>query len=451
MKVSGSDCRGATVFIAVLLMTCPAWATDWYVSPEGKSTNPGTQKAPWDLAGALIGQGGQVKAGDTINLLDGTYVIDRKLTHAAQTILLTGTKDQPIIIRPAPGARARIDGGLAMGRYERDTKKRSEHVWIRDLEIFVSEWIKPVVSKQQGSWPGDVPHAAGGLHAFYGAQCKYINLVIHNTQQGMSVWEHEENPEIYGCIVYENGWVGPDRAHGHCIYTQNREGRKVYSDNILCVRNPQGQSSMNIYSSGDNGWTNHFTVTRNIAYGGGKLLVGGGRPSEGMQVIGNLLYKTPLWNGYFFSDHNIEFEVRDNLVVGDNMHFFNIQKLQDSNNTVIDGSFKYYKSQKEVTTKDGSPRPDKPIIRLMANRYDKARANLVIFKWDAAKTVPVDFAAVVPAGGTFKLMDPKDFFGKPVHEGVVDAAGKAEVPTPAEFNVFVVLANAAPQAASKPQ
>jgi len=45
-----------------------------------------------------------------------------------------------------------------------------------------------------------------------GANCKYINLVIHNCNQGISCWKGEIDPEIYGCIIYDNGWLGTDRG-----------------------------------------------------------------------------------------------------------------------------------------------------------------------------------------------------------------------------------------------
>ncbi len=52
----------------------------------------------------------------------------------------------------------------------------------------------------------------------------------------------------------------------------------------------------------------------------------------------------------------------------------------------------------------------------------------------------------MPAGGSFKLMNPKNFYGAPVYQGTTDANRCASVPTPAVFNVYAVTvsANAAP-------
>ena len=101
-------------------------ARDWYVRPDGKAENEGIIEAPWDIASTLSG-GQEVGAGDTVFLLEGTY---RRRPEAMFEVKLVGTEDKPIVIRPAPGARVRIDGGLLV-------QSPSAHVWIRDLEVFV--------------------------------------------------------------------------------------------------------------------------------------------------------------------------------------------------------------------------------------------------------------------------------------------------------------------------
>ncbi len=63
---------GITTLVALFLV-CPALATTWYCSPNGSSSNAGTQQSPWDIKSALLGNNGQVQAGDTIYLMDGVY------------------------------------------------------------------------------------------------------------------------------------------------------------------------------------------------------------------------------------------------------------------------------------------------------------------------------------------------------------------------------------------
>ena len=118
------------VMIATMIATMitPAGAAEFYVSPEGDPGNAGTKDAPWDIVSALDGSR-RVKAGDTVFLRAGTY---RRRPEADFKVRLVGTKAEPIQIRPAPGARATVDGGLVI-------ENPAAHVWIRDLEILVSE------------------------------------------------------------------------------------------------------------------------------------------------------------------------------------------------------------------------------------------------------------------------------------------------------------------------
>ncbi|MEZ5365665.1 MAG: hypothetical protein R2748_25885 [Bryobacterales bacterium] len=39
--------------------------------------------------------------------------------------------------------------------------------------------------------------------------------------------------EIYGNHIYYNGWKGPNRTHGHGIYSQNNTGAKLLAENIV--------------------------------------------------------------------------------------------------------------------------------------------------------------------------------------------------------------------------
>ncbi|MHC4742067.1 MAG: right-handed parallel beta-helix repeat-containing protein [Planctomycetota bacterium] len=206
------------ILLILLLTPTSSQAQLWYVAPDGNPTDSGTRNSPWDIASALNGKHA-VSPGDKIYLLDGTY---RRRPEALFEVRLKGTSDKPIHIRPAPNAHVSIDGGLSI-------QAASEHVWIRDLEIFVSEPVpeKPV---SPGSHPEDLKRPWGGLHLYGGKNCKYINLVIHNCNQGISAWKGEIDPEIYGCIIYGNGWLGTDRGHGHCIYTQNDQGTKTISN-----------------------------------------------------------------------------------------------------------------------------------------------------------------------------------------------------------------------------
>jgi hypothetical protein len=329
---------------------------------------------------------------------------------------LAGAEGKPIVVRPVPGARATIDGGL-------NIVAGTAWLWIRDLEIMVSEEER--TTKVAGSSAPDLPRPWGGLEILGGSHCKYINLVIHDNNQGCGFWKPATDSEIYGCLIYNNGWVGPDRGHGHCIYTQNKDGVKTIADNILCIKYP-GTYSFHAYGSA-RADVDNYLIEGNIAFGDGPFLVGGGKPSHNIRVLGNYLYAVGMQIGYD-APENEDCEIRDNTIVNGGLSINKYKKAVNENNLILAG---------------GAARPKGALVALRPNKYDDHRANLVIYNWDKAPTVSVNTAGFLKDGEKFKLMDPKDFFGKPLSEGVCQA-GKLTAPMTrgdqvAEFAAFVVL------------
>jgi hypothetical protein len=385
-------------------------ATEWYAGPDGKAANPGTKESPWDIVSALDGSQ-KIAAGDTIYLLEGTY---KRRPAELFEVRLAGTSENPIHVRALPGERAKIDGGLSI-------LSPSENVWIRELEIFVSEPVpeKPV---SPGSNPRDLNRPAGGLHMHGGKNCKYINLIIHNCNQGISCWKDEINPEIYGCIIYNNGWLGTDRGHGHCIYTQNDEGVKVISNCIMSCRY-DGTYTMHAYGS-ERAYVNNYLVEDNICYNIGPFLIGGGRPSRNIRVFRNYLYNISMRIGYN-APYNENCELRDNIVVNGDISIDKYQNVVQEGNLVIE---------------KGQPRPAGAKTIFLPNQYDKNRAHLVIYNLENAEKVRIETGSFFKDGETFRLMNPQDFFGKPVMYGKC-SDNTIDVPVKSEFAVFVILKN----------
>jgi len=402
------ELRRLAPLLILLLSSALSPAQQWYAGPEGRPANPGTSEEPWDIASALDGRQ-KVSAGDTLYLLGGTY---RQRPEALFEVRLAGTAEKPVYVRPAPGARVRIDGGLSV-------QSPSEYVWIRDLEIFVSEPVpeKPI---SPGSHPEDLKRPWGGVHMYGGKNCKYISLVIHNCNQGISCWKGEIDPEIYGCIIYDNGWLGTDRGHGHCIYTQNDEGVKTISNCIMTCRY-DGTYTMHAYGSSQ-AYVNNFLVEKNIFYDKGPFLIGGGRPSNNIKVFGNFLYNVPMRIGYD-APENENCELRDNLIVNTDLEIVRYKDVIDEGNVII---------------KKGGQRPKGVKAVLLPNRFDPNRAHLIIFNWDNAENVELATNGFLKSGERFQLFDPKNLFGKPAFEGKCEA-DMIRVPVKAEFAVFVLL------------
>jgi hypothetical protein len=408
--------RNATTVALVFFAAAFASAADRYVGPEGRKESPGTREAPWDIASAL-GGGQAVAPGDTILLLPGTY---RRRPDEQFSVKLAGAEGKPVVVRPAPAgpapgapaARVTIDGGLKV-------EDPSAWLWIRDLEILVSE-PTPTEPVGPGTNPPEFKRPWGGLHVYGGSHCAFINLVIHDARQAVSWWRGSTDSELYGCLLYNNGWPGTDRGHGHCIYTQNETGVKTISSCIMTCKY-DGTQTVQAYGS-DKAFVDHFLLEENICYGKGRFLVGGGKPSHGIRVFRNCLYDVDLQLGYN-APENEDCEVRDNVV---------------ANGGILIQKFKQVVKEGNVVVPKGAPRPEGAKAVLLPNRYDPDRAHLAVYNWAGAAEVEVPAGAFLKPGEAFRLHDPKDFYGKPVHAGTCDGA-TFRVPMKGEFGVWVVI------------
>ena len=254
---------------------------------------------------------------------------------------------------------------------------------------------------------------------FGGKNCKYINLVIHSCNQGISCWKGEINPEIYGCIIYGNGWLGKDRGHGHCIYTQNDEGLKTISNCIMsCLYD--GTYTLHAYGS-ERAYVNNYLVEENIFYNKGPFLIGGGRPSHNIRVFRNYLYNVGMRIGYT-APYNENCQVRDNVIVHGGLDIIRYNKVIRQGNVIINGK-EHPKRIKSV---------------LLPNRFDPNRAHLIVYNWDRADELDVRIKSFLKNTGSYRIMDPQDFFGTPVTQGRC-SGDTIRLPVKNEFEVFVVV------------
>jgi len=385
----------------------------FFVAPGGRSGNPGSKDSPWDIASALGGKH-RVPAGATIYLREGTYRTrsgESKDHPELFAVRLRGAEGKPIHVRPFPGERARIDGGLSV-------QDPSEHLWLWDLEIFVSE-PTPAEPVGPGSHPAGFTRPWGGLHVFGGHHIKFINFVIHDCRQGVSWWVGNQDSELYGAIIYDNGWLATDRGHGHCIYTQNKDGVKRITDCILTCKYP-GTYTLHAYGSKRADCDNYF-VEGNIVYALGTFLIGSGKPSHNIRVLRNALYSVSMRIGYN-APENVDCEVRDNIILNGALSINRYQRVVNEGNLVV---------------ASGAPRPKEARVFVRPNRYDPTRAHIAVFNFAKAPQAEVDVGGFLRDGQPYALYDPKDLYGPPLHEGVC-RDGKIVVPMQDEFAVFVL-------------
>lgn len=392
-----------------LTLTTTAFAAEWFVAPNGTPTGRGTLESPWDVESALAGRQ-KVAPGDTLWLRGGTYKKPFELLGQGFKVQLAGREDAPIYVRAYRGERVTIDGGLTV-------QPPANCVWIWDLEILVSE-PRPEKAIPPDPTYKNVNRPWGGLNVNAGKGCKYIDPVIHDNCQGVSFWSGAMDSELYGCIICDNGWAGTDRGHGHAIYTQNREGIKTISD---CIMTGGYGYTMHAYGS-SRADVDNYLAEGNICYNAGTFLIGGGKPSHNIRVFNNVLYGVNLQLGYN-APFNEDCEVRNNIIVNGGLSINKFNRVVNEGNLIIAKS---------------TPRPSGSRVILRPNKYDPNRAHLAIFNWDGKSSVHVDAGAFLKRGDRFRLMNPRDFFGKPVMEGVYDGK-KIVVPMLGEFAAFVIL------------
>ena len=416
------------------------FAAEYFVAAEGKATAKGSIDEPWDLDSTLAGQRG-VKPGDTVWVRGGKYRCEAAFKEPERATIgyevkLAGTKEKPVVVRVREGERAILDGGVTVGG-------NSAYVWLWGLELAPLEEIPADIREIQdkGSNPKlGRPH--GGLTVLTGPGLKFINLYIHdNLGGGVGLWTTATDAEMYGCVIVNNGWKAPDRNHGHCIYTQNKDGVKTISNNIMATRYPSGQWTMHAYGS-KAADTSNFLVEENTFYSRGGFLIGSGRPGANNVARGNLLYKIGMMFGY--GAENEDCVIRDNVLFGGNINVRKYKKAQIEGNVIAGGGI-------GVDTKgEGSVQKDNRILDaaalakepakavLLPNKYDPARANLTVFNWNKTPEVEVDVSAFLKPGERFRLLDPEKLYEKPVFEGTCGGQ-KVKVPMAGEFGVWVVV------------
>ena len=430
----------------------------FYAAPTGNASAAGTQADPWDLQTALS-QPAAVKPGDLIWVRGGTY-------HGQYSSRLNGTASQPIVVRAYPGERATIDGSGGAGVVSLNIF--GSHAWYWGLEVMNSS--KNRTSAAAGS---------DGLNGWgiwvNGPSTKVINCVIHDTDQGISFWIPAVDAELVGNIIYNNGWLGPDRAHGHGIYTQNLNGTKHIGDNIIFNQFELGIQAYGSSGSSVKGYlTDYNIVFNNGSISAGPSLVdnilfGYGGALERIRVQNNYTYNTPTAAsgysrvGWTFGGPNKDAVVTGNYWIGgyysvslsywDSLTFTNNTTMSVTqqagmdlgtgqttspymwdhnkyfgfNQFALNGKAVQWPTWRSSTHVDAnsqySSSPPTGIWTFVhPNAYEPGRANVVIYNWDLKRSVTVNLGTLLKSGAAYEIRDAENFFGPAVTTGVYNGS-----------------------------
>ncbi|MFL5732504.1 MAG: S-layer homology domain-containing protein [Chloroflexia bacterium] len=429
---------------------------NYYVAPNGSSSGDGSIGRPWNLQTALDGPS-SVRPGDTIWLRGGTYV-------GSFTSYLQGTSSAPIIVRQYPGERAVLDRQGYHCNNPAPLSIYGGYTWYWDFEVMNSDTNRI-----------DTTGGCRGVGVNVQApNTKFINMVVHDNDQGFGFWTEAPDSEIYGSLVYNNGIVDPNErgGRGHGIYVQNDTGNKVIKDNIIF-----NQFDYGIHAYAQNGQLHNLDIEGNTSFNNGLpddtdnghgsagILVGGTTYAvTGLTVSNNYLYMYPTMDatnlqlGYDNAVHDQDLNMRNNYVargyttrikgfqsmtVSGNT-FYGTSVIQDldprgmstsgynwNNNSYFGGGstpFKFngqsyalggWRSSTGLDTSStySNGRPAGTSVFIRPNQYESGRANITIFNWGLAPSVSVDLSGVLSAGDQYQVRNAQDFLAAPVASG----------------------------------
>lgn len=428
----------------------PTGGAQFYVAAQGRPDGDGSKNLPWDLATAL-GQPARVKPGDTIWLRGGTY-------KGAFKSKLAGQAEKPILLAQAQNERATIDGSLTV-----------EGDW-------ATYWGFEVMNSDTDR----TRERPTGVEIM-GAHTKFINLVVHDCGNGMAFWSTAVDGELYGNIIYNNGWQSSpvERGHGHALYTQNEEGTKLVRDNVMF-----NQFGWGIHAYTEEGEIKGFNFEGNVSFNNGaatlqdegydNILVGGERPAARVTLTGNYTYEAltksdtkPNVRLHYGATGNQDLIVRDNRFVGGSL----VASVRDWQNITMTGNFFYGAQQllalgvpdgvavssytwdsntyfQGTTSRafifQGKPldfaewqratgldrnsrllsnakgRPEGVEVFVRPNQYEQGRAHVVVYNWDSKDAVEVDAGVLLPVGAKYEVRDAENYFGVPLLSGTYD-------------------------------
>ncbi len=416
----------------------------FHVTVDGTPGGDGTLAAPWDLATALA-HPAAVGPGDTIWVHGGVYA-------GAFDARLAGAEGAPITVRVWPGDWATLDGASSD---ETTFAVNGEWAVYWGLELTNSR------TDRVGDRPAPLD--------VFGPQLKLVNLLIHDGGN-CGFWTPAVDLEVYGCLIYNNGYDDDDRAHGHGFYAQNLEGTKRVEDNLIFNNYSFG---VHVYTEG--GSIQGFEFAGNVWFGNGvaaagtgtekdNCLIGGLQPAARIALRGNLGWapgpdERSVRLGYGY-EPNEDVVLTDNYFVG-RTEFARAWNSIAMTGNAFHGAVSGVDTAAYPDNEYAATRPAEARVFVRPNRWEPKRAHVVVYNWALADAVTVDLSGVLEAGDAFEVRNAQDWFAGPVLSGTYDGTPPAlpmtglapaqpvgnptaidpSEQTGREFQVFVVLGN----------
>lgn len=403
----------ATLAVVAFGAVAQAQATEWYVAPNGNASNNGTSGSPITLEKALS-SGSPARPGDTIWLRGGTYLGSYRSD-------LTGSASAPITIRAYPGERVVLDANNAAAKSSGVVLTvQGGHTIFWGFEITTSDPARP----DSGG-----PNQPNGIYLNTSQNVKFVNLIVHDLPgQGFGLWAENTDAEVYGCLVYYNG----SNHWDHGIYLQNRTGTKRVVDNIVFN---QASHGIHAYGSTD-AYLDNIVLDGNTVFESGGLiggaerniLLGGLRKAQNPVVTNNYTYfRGSSGNSNIgYSAGTANAKIQNNYWVAGNAAVrLNIDSAAQVTGNFLSGSLdpSDMKSRYPSNTYSAGKPTSGSSVFVRKNKYENGRANVTIYNWGKASSVPVDLSSTGLANGdAFEIRDAQNYFGSPVVTGTYSGA-----------------------------
>jgi len=365
----------------------------------------GTIDNPWSLE-QVLSIPGLVKAGDLVYLRGGTYSGDVICS-------LNGSTNAQITFRAYPGERPILNGNFSFSG------------------SYVTWWgIEFTGAFEDRS-------AANGTDLTVGGNGnKLVNCIVHDKTNGISGGNTSDNYELYGNIIYHNGY---DSALGHGAYIQHSDtvGRAIVKRNIMFNNFAYG---FHIYG---NPPVNNFTLDKNISFHNGSpreipmlnYLVGGYAGGDGSIVTNNrgfhqMAEAENMRVGWGIGNQVTNATITGNFLAGATSGLY----LTDVITPTVTGNYIYgtlLQNNGGVQSDASETYPDNTLgasdawgdtVFVDDNEYDENRAHITIYNKSAADSVTVDVSAVFTAGDVLTVRNVQDYWND-TQELTVSEAG----------------------------
>ncbi len=404
-----------------------AFASSFYVAASATSTGTGSIDDPWTLQTALNQPIG-VYPGDTIWLRGGTYTntatTDPTFGRVSFVCNTNGTADSPIIFRSYRDERVTLDGESdQIVLYLGDSNSFStgcSHTWFWGIEVMSSA---PVRNSSRSYIYCVAPNI------------KFINMVLHDLADGIDLWNAAKSAELYGCLVYHNGWDDASLAHGHGIYTQNdTSNTRIIHDNIFF-----SGYGFNVKLWSTNQGIDNYDIRNNIVFNGGACsrftdsrlhnfyIVNNNpdRPTRNLVMKHNYTYAGEtasvkgLCNNIGANYGSINMTVDSNYFLGQLRLTAPFVGFSGNGNKIYGGTaLPYLVAFGDIdwslwrNTEASQDVPTEGVeYFLLPNKYEAGRAHLVVYNWGDADEVGIDISQLnIQPGDRYQLINVTDFY-----------------------------------------